>query len=313
MPTAPTRLPVSLRRGPASPGVPVVEKDLLRVITINTHRGEGPKLPYLLQNADEEAGAHIRLLHETRAYSWHIGDWLRRHHDRYHAVALQEVFFGHFGGAFHALHRRTRQSEVYRTLGGYPSAIRHRVGFHAFRYENTLLSRLEAGEREPLHGTLPGRIFQLAACGFTLAPFRWGARTVWLGNTHLHAYNPRARAKQAVMVARAIRALGDAPVLFLGDLNTVPPGCKDGDFPHGDRDRFSYRDDRTLRILARAGLRMVRHEDREEFWTYPTGIPNRTLDYILFSRHWDVESYRVVRGFTLSDHYPVEGAFRLAR
>jgi endonuclease/exonuclease/phosphatase family metal-dependent hydrolase len=98
---------------------------------------------------------------------------------------------------------------------------------------------------------------------------------------------------------------------LLGDLNTVPPGCKDADFPHGGREPRSYRGDRTLAILAAAGLRMVPHEDSAAFWTHPTGIPNRTLDYILFSHHWSVENYGVLPSFTLTDHYPVEGCFRL--
>jgi endonuclease/exonuclease/phosphatase family metal-dependent hydrolase len=75
----------------------------------------------------------------------------------------------------------------------------------------------------------------------------------------------------------------------------------------------SYRHDRTLRIFASAGLRTVEHRDSAEFHTYPTGAPNRTLDYVLFSRHFEVESYGVVGDFRLSDHYPVEGAFRLRR
>jgi len=56
---------------------------------------------------------------------------------------------------------------------------------------------------------------------------------------------------------------------------------------------------------------MLKHEDNENFYTYPTGLPNRTLDYILFSHHWEVERYEVVKTFTFSDHYPVFGEFRL--
>ena len=286
-------------------------RGLLRVISINTHRGQGPKLPYLMRHAQPEERERVRLLHDTRAYAFHIAEWLRKQNGRHHVVALQEVFRGVFGSLSWAFPRRSRQGDYYRTLAGYPSAHSHRVGFAAFEYENVLLSRLGLSDAPLVHSLLPGRVFRLAACGFTLAPYRFGRSTVWIGNTHLHAYNPRARALQATHIAREIRRLGDVPVVFLGDLNTVPPGCKDGDFPHGDRDRHSYRNDRSLSILAEAGLRTIAHEDREEFWTYPTGIPNRTLDYILFSRHWNVEDYRVVREFSLSDHYPVEAELRL--
>jgi endonuclease/exonuclease/phosphatase family metal-dependent hydrolase len=97
----------------------------------------------------------------------------------------------------------------------------------------------------------------------------------------------------------------------MGDFNTVPPGCRDKGFPAGEKDVKSYRNDDTFSILMDAGLKMVPHEDNDRFYTYPTGLPNRTLDYILYTDHWQVESYEVVRDFALSDHYPVLGEFRL--
>jgi endonuclease/exonuclease/phosphatase family metal-dependent hydrolase len=281
----------------------------LRVLTANTHLGQGPKLPYLLRGADEGDRARIELLHDTRAYAYHIAEWLRRNRDLYHAVGLQEVF--HHALGLNQRSRRFRQRDYYTRLTGYGASIRHRVGFAAFRYENLLLSALPRAPSPQIQSLLPGRVFRLAACGFTLAPFGVDGRTIWIGNTHLHPYNPRTRARQAESIAFEIRRLGDVPILFLGDLNTVPPGCKDGDFAEGERDVRSYRGDRTLSILEDAGLRTVPHEDRAEFWTYPTGAPNRTLDYVLFTRHFEVESYRVVREFTFSDHYPVAAEFRL--
>jgi len=281
----------------------------LRVLTANTHLGQGPKLPYLLRGAAATDRARIELLHDTRAYAFHIAEWLRRNQDLYHAVGLQEVF--HHALGLNTGARRFRQRDYYSRLAGYGSSIPHRVGFAAFRYENLLLARLPHAPSPRIQCVLPGRVFRLAACGFTLAPFRIGGRVVWIGNTHLHPYNPRTRALQAESIAAVISRLGDVPILFLGDLNTVPPGCKDGDFPEGERDVRSYRGDRTLSILADAGLGTVPHEDRAEFWTYPTGAPNRTLDYILFTRHFEVLSYRVVKEFTFSDHYPVSAEFRL--
>lgn len=54
---------------------------------------------------------------------------------------------------------------------------------------------------------------------------------------------------------------------------------------------------------------MVPHEDSEKFYTYPTGLPNRTLDYILFTSHWEMEAYEVLREFKFSDHYPFMESF----
>jgi endonuclease/exonuclease/phosphatase family metal-dependent hydrolase len=151
----------------------------------------------------------------------------------------------------------------------------------------------------------------LASCGFTLAPFIFNGQAVWIGNTHLHPYNPKERAKQAVSIAREVAKIKDAPLLFLGDLNTVPPGCRDTGFSAGERDANSYKNDETLKILFDIGFKMTPHEDEDRFYTYPTGLPNRTLDYILYSDHWDVVSYGVIRDFKFSDHYPVAGEFRL--
>ena len=288
-----------------------VDHGVVRCITLNTRCGRGPDVRYVLRGASPDAAERALLLDETRAYAYHIADWIRRRRDRYAVVALQEVFHGILGFGHRPIGGRFRQRDYYRALTEYPNALAHRVGFAGYRYENVLLSRLPAAPDPRIEFHLPCRVYRLAACGFTLVPFRVAGRTVWIGNTHLHAYNPRARTKQALAIARELNRLGDVPVLVLGDLNTVPPGCKDGDFPDGDRDVRSYRDDRTLQILAQAGLRSTPHEDRESYWTYPTGAPNRTLDFVLHTRHFDVEDYRVVRDCALSDHLPVEATFRL--
>ncbi len=289
--------------------IPQTQRNLVRLVSINTHRGQGPKLPYLLRDADAPEAERIRLLHATHAYTYHIASWLERHRNAYDVVALQEVFRGVLG--LGDTFRRFRQHDYYRVLSRYPNAIGHRVGFAGFRYENMLLSRLEKADVPDIQSYLPCRVFRLAACGFTLAPYVLDGRTIWIGNTHLHAFNPTARMVQATAIADTMRRLGDVPVLFLGDFNTVPPGCKDGDFPAGERDVHSYRGDQTLSILRGVGLRTIPHRDERVFHTYPTGAPNRTLDYILFSHHWEVEDYRVIDEFLYSDHYPVEGSFRL--
>ena len=285
---------------------------VLSCATINTHRGQGPKLPYLLSNASSEEAERIELLNETRAYTYYIAEWLNRNRARFDLVALQEVFDGVLGFGDRIL-GKYRQRDHYRVIGGFGSFISNRVGFAGFKYENLLLSQLEP-VNEPLserHYRLPCKIYFLAACGFTLAPFKFGDRVIWIGNTHLHPYNPADRARQALCIAREITKLGDVPILFLGDFNTVPPGCRETGFPAGERDVNSYRNDRSFQILLEAGLQMHAHDDAEDFYTYPTGLPNRTLDYILHSSHWEVQSYEVLREFRFSDHYPVAGQFRL--
>ena len=281
--------------------------DLFRCVTLNTHRGSGPDIECLTRTSEPEESRRLAPLHDTDAYTYWIAEWLQRNKDRYDAVGLQEVF----GGVFGFVRSKFTQDDYYRVLSGYQTTLSHPIGLAGFRYANVLLCRESALAGREIHARLPGRVLLLAACGFTLAPIEHRGRTVWIGNTHLHAYDPRKRERQAAAIAAEVEALGDVPVVFLGDLNTTPPGCRDRDFPSGDRDRYSYREDATLRILARAGLRAVPHDDAPEYHTYPTGDRNRTLDYVLFSRHWQVEEYRAIHDVKLSDHYPVEAALRL--
>ena len=287
-----------------------ISEPTLSCVSINTHRGQGPKLPYLLSQVSMEEAERIGLLHQTRAYTYYIAEWLnmRRHH--FDVVGLQEVFNGILGFG-DRITGKFRQHDHYRVISGFRSALPHGVGFAGFRYENLLLSQLQMMDGAQINYLLPGRIYFLAACGFTLVPFFFNGTVVWIGNTHLHPYSPKERAKQAISICHELKKLNGAPLIFLGDFNTVPPGCRDSGFPAGERDVNSYKHDETMKILFDAGLKMTPHDDSEKFYTYPTGLPNRTLDYILFSAHWDVVNYGVVRDFRFSDHYPVQGEFRL--
>src|SRR6185295_18839017 len=122
-------------------------------------------------------------------YTYWIAEWLQKNHARYDAVGLQEVFGGVLGLGARPLSRFT-QDDYYRVLSGYETALSHSVGFAGFRYANVLLCRAPVeGGRGSIHARLPGRIMLLAACGFTLAPVLHRGRTIWVGNTHLHAYD----------------------------------------------------------------------------------------------------------------------------
>ncbi|MBP7462145.1 MAG: endonuclease/exonuclease/phosphatase family protein [Candidatus Delongbacteria bacterium] len=285
-------------------------KETIRCITINTHRGRGPKIPYLLAQSSLDEAERIELLHSTRAYTYFIAEWLNQRKGDYDVVGLQEVFNGVLGFG-DRIFRRFRQRDHYRVISGFRSAVAHGVGFAGFRYENLLLSHLQILTRTQINHFLPGKIAFLATGGFTLAPFVFNHRIIWIGNTHLHPYQPKIRATQARSLISHLKKQGDVPVIFMGDYNTVPPGCKNTDFPAGERDVNSYKNDDTFKILQDGGLILPPHQDHELYYTYPTGLPNRTLDYILYSSHWEILNYRVVNEFKFSDHYPVSAEFRL--
>src|SRR5215813_9339609 len=75
----------------------VRSESTLRCISINTHRGHGPKLPYLLSQVSMEEAERIELLHDTKAYTYYIAEWLNQKKDRFDVVGLQEVFNGILG------------------------------------------------------------------------------------------------------------------------------------------------------------------------------------------------------------------------
>ncbi|MDX2128425.1 MAG: endonuclease/exonuclease/phosphatase family protein [Chloroherpetonaceae bacterium] len=286
------------------------EQKTIRCLTLNTHRGRGPKLPYLLAQSSLNEAERIELLHDTRAYTHYIAEWLNQNKNNYDVVGLQEVFNGILGLG-DRLFRKYRQRDHYRVISEFRTAISHGVGFAAFRYENMFLSQLQMVGQRQINYLLPGRIAFLAACGFTLAPLIFNDQVIYVGNTHMHPYNPRDREMQAKAIAKEIKLLRDAPAIFMGDFNTVPPGCKTSGFPAGERDTNSYKNDQTIAILQEAGLQLMPMTDDEIHYTYPTGLPNRTLDYIVFSKHWEVIRYEVMKDFKYSDHYPVFGEFRL--
>src|SRR5215467_1648665 len=228
-----------------SPAAYGLAEPTLKCVSINTHRGQGPKLPYLLSQVSMEEAERIELLHDTRAYTYYIADWLNQNRQQFDVVGLQEVFNGVLGLGDRIL-GKFRQRDHYRVISGFRSAIPHGVGFAGYRYENLLLSQLQMLNGHQINYLLPGKVYFLAACGFTLAPFVLGDQMVAIGNTHLHPYNPKDRTQQARSIASELQKLGDVPVLFMGDFNTVPPGCRDTGFPAGERDVKSYKNDDTF-------------------------------------------------------------------
>src|SRR5215470_6399736 len=124
------------------PGAHSLTEPTLKCVSINTHRGQGPKLPYLLSQVSMEEADRIELLHQARVYTYYIAEWLNQHRSRFDVVGLQEVFNGVLGLG-DRITGKFRQRDHYRVISGFRSALPHGVGFAGFRYENLLLSQLE--------------------------------------------------------------------------------------------------------------------------------------------------------------------------
>ncbi len=109
-------------------------------------------------------------------------------------------------------------------------------------------------------------------------------------NTHLdYRGDPRVRIMQ---VAATLEILGgdDRPTVFVGDLNARP------DAPE------------LQPLLARLHDAWRRQE--APGFTFPADAPDRRIDYVLHSAHFDVIDARVL-GTTASDHRPVLAVLRL--
>lgn len=145
----------------------------------------------------------------------------------------------------------------------------------------------------------------LQGCSVTV-----GGRRVTVVNTHLEAFDPLNRQEQARVLADRVAKL-EGPVVFGGDLNSVPPeaGLRRG-FP--DEPETDLTEDATISIVrAIPGLQSVVStasvsEDPSRWYTFPSHAPNRTLDHLFVGSDLKVLSAKVHReAGEASDHLPV--------
>ena len=287
-------------------------KRKLRVMTYNTHCGLGPSdVPGFWRKLLARIG-------ESRVYPKRISGWLARLSKKVDIVGLQEV--RHNLSPF-----SDPQFEIYRKAG-FKNALRHIVGTWGFRYDNVLLSNLARVHLPDtaVYHDLPGKVYGLATCGFTLAPYEFCGKQIWVGNVHLHPYDPHLRSVQVRYILERIQNMrdkyGDVPIIILGDFNAVLPGLPVGPFKSGDPDPGSYVGDESFKLFFVFFFRVPHHEDQMSDYTYPTMFkddacnhkPNRTLDFILCTEgDWEICSYAVLQDVDHSDHYPVLGEFIL--
>ncbi|MCF6276629.1 MAG: endonuclease/exonuclease/phosphatase family protein [Candidatus Magasanikbacteria bacterium] len=297
----------------------MTNRKVIRLATLNAHLFRGP----ILKERRSKFIQFGRIVKDNRRlvseYRRRVKEWLSE--DTFDIVGMQEVF-----QSFRFFTKGVRKKVFEGT--GFETVIPHGIGaqVHFFNYifENVLLSKLPLAESATVNNCnfpLPFRIYLVVKSGFTLAPVRFNGKTILVGNTHLHASSVSKREEQVTYIVRAIQDMQvvygkEVPILFMGDFNTVPKGAQTFGFLTGDDD--NYEGDGTLKFLKElVGLGSYPANDDPDLYTYPAGIDEfqpdprcRTLDYILYSKHWEVINYKVLKVF-LSDHYPVAGTFRL--
>jgi endonuclease/exonuclease/phosphatase family metal-dependent hydrolase len=291
-----------------------VLNSVLKVATLNAHQFHGPVL-----NGRQSIPRQLFYLLGRKAlvtmYKERVKEFAST--SEFDVIAFQEVF-QRFG--IPKMHERYKVFEG----TGFETIIVHGLGASFYTYENVLLSKLPLADGvkiKDINYPLPHRMYWTVRVGFTVAPFIFADRVILVCNVHLHAGSVSKRENQVIKIIRVLAEVienygGDVPVLLLGDLNTVPEGAQTSGFPTGDDD--NYEGDNTLKFFAKIGLKSFIEKDEPSLYTYPAAVdimqtdPRcRTLDYILYSRHWEPIEYKVLHSYFLSDHYPVVGTFRL--
>ncbi|EPG75031.1 endonuclease/exonuclease/phosphatase family protein [Leptospira fainei serovar Hurstbridge str. BUT 6] len=155
-------------------------------------------------------------------------------------------------------------------------------------------------------------------------PIAGGGRFVAL-NTHLDAFSmgTDTMQKQVNFLAGLLSRLDEekADWILAGDFNLLPPEFKRSSLhPNG---AFYYSDDEEIKPLfdrwsPAATVEELNGPDREKFFTYYPNDPliakpDRTIDYIFFSKGLVKIFYSVIRSgdaAEASDHFPLEAVFR---
>lgn len=138
-----------------------------------------------------------------------------------------------------------------------------------------------------------------------------------LGNLHLEAFDKSCREKQSLILTEYVtKNYGNTPFILAGDFNAIyPKASEQGPFP--DEPKIDYKDDQTLSHIQNLGfLNDVFSDERREeseFNTFPCDTPNRQIDHIYYTRHFQLKSSSVdtfLPPFP-SDHRAVVSVFNL--
>lgn len=142
--------------------------------------------------------------------------------------------------------------------------------------------------------------------------------TIYVVNNHLEAFSSANRMEHARSLADYVDVLSQKhPILAIGgDMNALPAGSvKVSDFNDDSGD--DYTGDQTMEILTKIDgfTEIARGADASDmnprWYTFPTTVPNRRLDYIFVNNRFSFSaSYVIESAGELSDHLPVGATIR---
>ena len=132
---------------------------------------------------------------------------------------------------------------------------------------------------------------------------QWGAQDIKVYNVHLEAFDETARSAQLQALAKHIAA-DSSPLKIVG-----------GDFNQVYHDRALSPDElrrsrEQLQQFAQEA-KLLKMEETENFLTFPSWKPERSLDHLFYSATWQWKQGGVLEHLASSDHLPIWGLFSL--
>ncbi len=128
-------------------------------------------------------------------------------------------------------------------------------------------------------------------------------------NVHTEAYDQDNRLLHAQIIREKLKLWGGEWLVLAGDFNAIPPEATlRKDFP--DEPETDMTSDRSISVLRKLGLREIIEESRykeneQAALSFPAFKPNRRLDYLFFSKNFQMKEGRIAKeAGELSDHLP---------
>lgn len=146
------------------------------------------------------------------------------------------------------------------------------------------------------------------------ATINLGSKQITVVNSHLEAFDGYNRMAQANSLKEMVSGM-KGPLIFGGDFNTTPTGAvqKSGFVDNGED---NYETDKSYELISsipfiKDSLGMQEYlMDENKWFTFPSTLPNRKLDYLFASEEFEVEEFTVEQT-PESDHLPVKATLRL--
>ncbi|MEM7783545.1 MAG: endonuclease/exonuclease/phosphatase family protein [Planctomycetota bacterium] len=203
------------------------------------------------------------------------------------------------------------QAKMIANLTGTSNRVQQRnldFGFvyGAFDFGNAMLSKIPVKNSSCVEYP-PYRIWESWLAGHKkglFAELDWpddSSQKVQLVAVHLEHRDEESRIKA---IRKIFSTVGDGPAILAGDFNSTPEG-----FPGHRKSRF---DENSINLIVESDRWKTFQpmSPGESVFTFPSDNPNRTIDWVFVSHHFEMLEYQVLDS-QLSDHLPVLVRLRL--